>query len=116
MGGKAKFFRWQGPNWVHAGGPILGKIPCYINLDETSVARCLGRPVGFLASVAQFQRFGFQARFARREPEGAQDWDAWPGSGATDAAKMGLARGHLQEGEPNQGGGHSEGVVQGHAL
>ena len=22
MGGKAKFFRWQGPNWVHAGGPI----------------------------------------------------------------------------------------------
>ena len=47
--------------------------------------------------VAQFQLFGFQARlvWTRREPEGAQDWDAWPGSGASRCGENGACGGDI---------------------
>lgn len=45
---------WHWVDYLAQECAALGKIPCYINLDETSVARCLGRPVGFLASRAMW--------------------------------------------------------------
>lgn len=40
---------WHWVDFLTQECHTLGKTPCYINLDETSVPRCLDRPTGFLA-------------------------------------------------------------------